>query len=687
MSRALLFLLLGTGAGALYASLALGLVLAHRGSGVVNLAHGATAMYTAYTYSELRTSGRLMVPPLPNPLALIEGLTDKFLGWGWEPPKWPTFVDVGGRLTVPSALVLSLVVAALLGLALHGLVFRPLRGAPPLAKVVATVGVMVVLQSTVGLRFGSEARNVEPILPSNGVDVGVGTVPVDRFWLVGLVGVATALLYALFRYTRFGLATRAAAENEKGALLLGWSPTRLAATNWVMATVLAGLFGILVAPVTSISPGNFTLYVIPALAAALAGRFESFPIAAGVGIALGMFDQLLVYLDTQPAFDWLPNGSRQALPFVVIALVVGVSGRSLPSRGSLLVDRLPPAPAPTRVVSLVVVMALGGTAGLLLLGYEWRQSITTTLLGAVIALSIVVLTGYVGQISLAQMTIAGVGAFALTRVSGSWGVPFPVAPLLAALVGTVVGVVIGLPALRIRGVHLAVITLAFAWTVQEMVFNNRELLGTAGSSTKADPPELFGVRFGPLDRFFLGDDKVPTAGFGLFVLLVATLMVAGVANLRRSTTGRRMIAVRANERAAAAAGIDVVRTKLLAFTISSFIAAVGGTLLSYQAGGSVSSTGFAALTSLTALALVYLAGIGSVSGALVAGALASGGLVFHAAERIYDVGPWEQLAAGLGLVIAAVAHPAGIVGSLPKLRRVRVPVATVARPAPERVTV
>jgi branched-chain amino acid transport system permease protein len=147
--------------------------------------------------------------------------------------------------------------------------------------------------------------------------------------------------------------------------------------------------------------------------------------------------------------------------------------------------------------------------------------------------------------------------------------------------------------------------------------------------------------------------------------LVVTLIVClAVVNLRRSTTGRRMLAVRSNEAAAAAAGIDVVRVKLTAFAIASFIAGLGGALLAYQAGGRLSPQGFAALQSLNLLAVAYLGGIASLGGAVLAGLTILGGVVTVFTEKVVHVGPWQELASGLGLILVAVMHPTGVAGTL-----------------------
>lgn len=663
MDEYLLFLVLGIGTGALYAALAQGVLVAYRGSGVVNLAQGAVAMYGAYTHYELSVNGRLFLPPIPNPLALIEGIAGWF-GAELSLPDVPTFVRLSDEgLPVVPALLLSLAVAAALGYALHALVYRPLRSAPPLAKTVATVGVIIVLQATISLRFGSDARSATPILPDDPVHVFGGIVKADRLWLAAVVGVLGVGLWALFRFTVFGLAARAAAGNEKGAVLLGYSPDRLAARSWVLASVLTALVGILAAPFVTLSPTTLTLLVIPALGAVLLARFESVAVATVAAFVLGMVDQLMILLERKPQFEWLPsNGSRELVPLLVIIVALFVRGRSLPVRGSTEAERLPRAPETRRAGVLVAVLAVVFVAGQLTLGYEWRQALAISAIGTLVALSLVVVTGLVGQISLCQMAIAGCGAFFLTRAAGDWGVPFPLVPVIAALVASVIGLIVAIPAVRIRGVNLAVVTLGFAYAVDQLVFNNDDLVGISSDVVPAPSPSLFGYAFGPLDQ--LDDRGVPSVPFGIFVGVVMILGVVAVVNLRRGPTGRRMLAVRANERAAASVGIDHIRTKLVAFALSSFLAGIAGSLLAYQNSGRVEPTTFAVMTSLSAVAIAYLGGISSVGGALAAGVLTAGGLSSTVLDKILHMGAWEQLATGALLVVTAIVNPEGIAAAL-----------------------
>lgn len=683
MNEYLLFLLLGIGTGALYAALAQGVLVAYRGSGVVNFAQGAMAMYGAYTFHELRTAGRLVVPPIPNPLALVEGIAGWF-GADLDLPDVPAFVGLGDTgLGIGPAMAISLVVAALLGLAVHLLVFRPLRHAPPLAKTVASVGVILVLQATITLRFGSDARRAEPILPDEAVHLFGGVVKADRLWLGLVVVVTTVALWALFRFTVHGLAARAAAGNEKGAVLLGYSPDRLAASSWVISSVLASFVGILAAPIVTLSPRVLTLLVIPALGAVLLARFVSVTIATAAGLALGMVDQLIVLLLGKPAFDWLPaNGTRELVPLLVIIVALVLRGSTLPVRGSSEVARLPRAVETRHVTRLALILLALLVPAQLVLGYEWRQALTVSAIGAIVALSLVVVTGFVGQISLSQMAVAGVAAFALTRISGDWGIPFPLGPLLAATLAAAVGLLVALPAVRIRGITLAVATLSFAYTADQLVFNNRDLVGTSSTAPRAESPSIGGYAFGPLDQ--LGDGGVPSIPFGIFVSVVLVLAVVAVANIRRGPTGRRMLAVRANERAAASLGVALVRTKLLAFAISAFLAGIAGSLLAYQNDGKVEPTTFAVFASLTALAVAYLGGISSVGGALAAGILTTGGLGSTILDEVLHTGAWEELVAGALLVATAVLNPQGmaqaVAHTLAHLRP--------ARPAPaEPVTV
>ena len=187
------------------------------------------------------------------------------------------------------------------------------------------------------------------------------------------------------------------------------------------------------------------------------------------------------------------------------------------------------------------------------------------------------MTGYAGQVSLAQLTLAGVAGFLLATMTTDWSIPFPIAPILAALGATVVGVIVGLPAIRVRGLFVAVVTLAMAYAVQAVWFHNSDYVPAEGKNISG--PKLFGLDL----RSRVGTDY-PRLAFGLLVLGVLVIVAVSVALLRRSRLGSAMLAVRANERSAAGAGINVVRVKILAFAIAAFIAGLGGAMLGYNQG-------------------------------------------------------------------------------------------------------
>jgi ABC-type branched-subunit amino acid transport system ATPase component/ABC-type branched-subunit amino acid transport system permease subunit len=620
--------LLGLGSGGVFAALALALVITYRASGVVNFATGAMALYAAYTYAGLRR-GLLLVP--------IPGL--------------PKTLDLGQELGFAPALALSMVVAALLGALLYLLVFRPLRDAPPLARAVASLGVLVVIQGVLAIRQGTNTVSVAAIFPAERWELGSVAVLSDRFYLALTVVGLTLLLAAGFRYTRFGLLTRATADTQTGAYVSGVSPDRVALANWMISGMVAGVAGILIAPVNPLTPVTYTLFVVPALAAAVVGRFQHLVPIVAAGIAIGMLQSEALSLASD--FSWVPQtGAAEMVPLIVILVALVVVGGGLPVRGGLTRQPLGRAPRPRALVLPTIVGAAVGVLALVLTAGTWRAAVIGTLIAAVIGLSLVVVTGYAGQVSLAQLALAGTAAFSLSALTEGWGVPFPIAPLLAALVSTAIGVVVGLPALRIRGLTLGVVTLALAYAIEAVWFRNSDIVPSSGA--RVTPPSMFGVDLG----IGAGRD-FPRIEFGLVCLVTLVAVALGVAVLRRSTLGSAMLAVRANERSAAAAGVNVVRVKVLSFALASFIAGLGGSLLAYRR-GVVSFDSFTAIGGLALLSTAYLAGVTSVWGGLHAGILASSGITFIALDRWVDLGAWFQVISGVLLVVTLIANPEGI---------------------------
>jgi ABC-type branched-subunit amino acid transport system ATPase component/ABC-type branched-subunit amino acid transport system permease subunit len=626
------FLFLGLGNGAVYAALAVALVVTYRSSGVLNFATGAQSLYAAYTYTLLR-QGQLLQP--------IPGLR--------------ATVSVGGPMGFVPALLITLAIQALLGAIIYLLIFRPLRNHRAVAKAVASLGLASLLTALVNYQVGTQQLLAGPIYPQNRYTVGGVTIPMDRVWFAVTIVAVALVLTGIFRLTPFGLATRASAESEAGALVSGLSPDRIALFNWMISSVVAGLAGILIAPLVPLVPGSYTLFIVPALAAAVVGRFYALGPAVITGLALGALESVAVYLNV--AHSWFPAGAGEVLPLIVVLVMLVARGKTLPSRGTLATLTLGRAYRPRSLALPLGIGVPAAVVALYLFHGGLRDALITSFIMAVIALSLVVVTGYVGQISLAQLTLAGVAAFALSTIANSWGVPFPIAPVLAALFATVVGVVVGLPALRIRGLLVGVVTLTLAAALEGVWFQNNSIDG--GASGLAVPvPRLFGLNLG----IGSGSD-FPRPAFGLLCLVVLVLVAVAVAKLRTSRLGSAMLAVRADERSAAASGVNVARVKLTGFAIGAFIAGLGGTLLAYQA-LNVDDSPFTAIGGLALFTTVYLAGITSVSGGLLAGVISAGGVVFFMLSSVFSVSNWYAVIVGASVIVTVIFNPEGLVGPL-----------------------
>ena len=667
-------LISGLGIGALYAMLAAGLVVSYKGSGVINFAHGAIAMYGVVTFDAAWNRGEIFLP-----------WVDILPTHGLNLPVRITVASDGTWEFIPS-LILALLMGALIGLGVHFLVFRPLRHAAPLGKVVASVGLLLYLQGVALINYGTSFPQPRSVVPDEVMQnfLGLGK-PFTRntLYAVGFTILLGLVLWAGYRFTRFGLATRAAAGNEKGAVLLGYSPQTLAAVNWVIASVTATLAVIIVGPIQgTLTPIGLSALIVPALAAALIGGLRSIPIAIAGGLALGSVRTTLTlnktdWFDVGP-LKWIENGVAEALPLIVIIIVLVLRGKSLPIRGSVEERRLPLAPMPKRMWEHALVWV----TLLTLLAYvfedagnrtRFANAIQNGLTISIVLLSLVILTGYIGQISLMQMSFAGIAAFItarmmadgigrgsnLTPVSGP-GLPWPIAGAIGIVVAILVGVVVGLPAVRIRGVQLAVVTIATAVAIQALYLENEVITQLrAGIPAYVKEPTFFGADIGARSERAQNENPL----FALFGGTVLALCAIGVANIRRTGVGRRFLAVRANERAAASAGINVARTKLLAFAMSAGIAGLGGIMIGFRQ-VEVSSANFLYGFSLAVLATGFLAGITSINGAIIAGMFLSAGALFPAfgTYMLGDAGleAFLSLFTGMGIIITAIIHPEGI---------------------------
>jgi branched-chain amino acid transport system permease protein len=632
VQQILLFILLGLGAGALIAGLALGVVLTYRGSGIINLATGGIAMLAGYAYWALRT-GRIANLP-----------------------------------TVP-ALIISLLFALVIGAVIELIVFRPLRNAAPLAKLVSSLGVLLVAQAAMLLAFGTTAQPEPSVLPTSTVRVLGTVIPVDRFILAGVVIVLAAGLAAFYRWTRFGLATRAASENEVAAMLGGLSPNLISLVNTMLAALVAGLIGILAASITQLDSSTLPLQIVPALAAALLAGFSSFGIACAAGIGIGVLDSLLNYAASQ---SWFPASGGVALPgvtdllaFAIIVLAMFLRGARLPGRGELVERRLPEAPRPRRLAATALPVGAACAVALVVLPFDFREALINSLIGTLMALSLVVITGFVGQISVVQLSLAGVTGFTISHLAVNAGIGFPLAALTGIVAAVVLGLVTAFSALRVRGVSLAVVTLAAAVAIDNFGFVNTTWGGGQAGSPVPEP-RLFGLDLGTHAGFRGLDGNQPSPVFGWVALAATVVLCVFVGLLRRGPLGQRMLAVRSNERAAAAVAINPRTVKLVAFAIAAFIAGVAGSLYAYNF-GSVSADRFNAVTALSLIAFAYAGGITLISGAVFAGLISAQALLPYALDKWFGLnGNWFLLFGGVVLILTLLQNPEGVAGAFYK---------------------
>jgi branched-chain amino acid transport system permease protein len=434
------------------------------------------------------------------------------------------------------------------------------------------------------------------------------------------------------------------------------------------------MLGVLAAPLITLNSTTFPLLVVPALAAALFARFNSFAIACGVGLALGAMQNVIYFLSTK---SWFPTSNGTAIGgvndlviFLLIVIATFWMGGKLPGRGDLVERRLPEVPKPANIGRWALIAIAVGVIALTVLPYAPRQALMTSMIGVVLALSLVVITGFVGQVSVVQLALSGGAGFVMSHLATKAGIGFPFAPIIAVVFTTLFGVLIAIGALRVRGVQLAVVTLAAAVAMSSFWFINPDI-GAGLSGAPIEQPSIFGIDLGNNAAFRGLDGERPSPILGYGILLVAVLTCLYVANLRRSGLGQRMLAVRSNERAAAASGIHVARVKIAAFGISSFIAGIAGTLYAYNF-GSVSAIRFSAITAFTLIAFAYVGGITMVSGALIAGIFAVSGLGDYLTTKVIGIsGVWLLLIGGWAVLSNVVLMPEGIAGGLRKKRLAR----------------
>ena len=602
-----------------YGLLALGLVLIYRTSRVLNFAQGQLGVVAAVFLVKL-------------------------------------YYDFGISYWV--ALGTVLIVAALVG-ALSELVLRRLFNRPRVLVMVATIGLSQVLFLFTLFPFVRPKQLFRPFPVPIHVTMHVGTFLFQSGDVLTLIVAPLAALAvaAFIRFSPWGLAMRAMAENADSARLSGVWVRRTSTVAWTIAGALSAITAILASPGQTsaltqvLSPG----LLLRALTAALIGAMVSLTVAFVAGIAIGVVQEVLVWNITNTA-------TIEAILFglLLVVLVVRVGalqkGARTEERSSWKLDAQAVLRARDRLRDRVgttgVVLALVVTAILPLVVTAGRSFLLSQVcIYAVIALSLTVLTGWAGQVSLGQFGLVAVGSILAAHLGGS--VPLVLLLPLGGVVTAVVAVVVGLPALRVKGLYLAVSTLGFALFVQSSVLatpcwtvplvNKRVCTGLPNpQSTLVARPSIFGLSL-TSERAF--------AWFALVVLVLSVLMVRV---WRDRGVARRLVAVRDNEVAAGAMGIPVVRTKLLAFALSGFMAGYAGVCFAF-ATERFSTDTFSASVSILVISMVVIGGLGSVPGALL------GALYLVGLPAIFGTTPTIQfVTSGIGLIAFILYLPGGL---------------------------
>ncbi len=634
--------------GAIYSIMASGLVLTYTTSGIFNFAHGAVAFATAYLFYQLNTG--LGVPIFP---ALI---------------------------------ISAFLFAPLLGLLLDRILLRRLAKAPVYARIVGTIGLLVALPALVQwlvLAVGNDWLDLGLIgnnATTNGVPVpGIGPTPhhnyhpfsgvvlnSDQVAVFVIAALAAIILWFVIRKTRVGLEMRAVVDRESLAGLRGVNAARTSAAAWVMTMILAGLGGVLIAPLFTLQDYVYTLVVLGSLAAVVLGGLRSIPIAFAGGLALGVIQNLVAGYSDDVLPHWLSNlsGLKSAVPFILVLILLLAFGRDRSRRAGSVADDNPRPDHRTGMSALrrrlpwIIWIVILIAFSMQWFNASWAQAdtydqtvIAQSLAVAIIFLSFVVVTGMGGMVSLAQASFVTAGGFAAGwALSRDWGVDIPLiashgqinffwAVVIGAAAAAALGALIALPMTKLGGVNLALGTLAFAffcslvpfatdsfrhgeegWTIRQPSLSIPGLNWLNGAITQANPFIKFDQ---PKLDFSQLQEQI------LLFLAVFGIMTFVIHALQRSSSGRAILAVRSSEVAAEASAIRVNRSKIMIFALAAGIAGLGGTMIGLFS-FAVSNSTAPPITGLFWLALAVTFGIRRPGGALLAGfAFAGGTAVFH----------------------------------------------------------
>lgn len=604
VSSLLAMLVSGIALGAIYSLAASGLVVTYTTSGVFNFAQGAIGMFMAFVY--------------------------------WQLTEW-------GLGELPSLIVVVGAVAPLTGMLLDRLAMSKASRSSLVVQLMSTVAVMLLLMGLASWIWDQgKARKVPYFFGNDGFRVGETFVLWHRFITIVVgIGVAVGLRLLLHR-SRMGLAMRAAVDSPSLSTLHGARPERSSAAAWALGSSLAALSGILLAPEVGLAVEGLTVLIINAFAAAILGRLKNLPLTVAGGMVIGLSTAFtLGFIDVSGRWANVP----QAIPtiaLIVALLTVPAAQIVAGKRAGELPARIPTVRSALIgcIVLVVGVWLITGSVSLTM-----QNRVTTTLAIALILIPLIPLIGWSGQVSLAPLTFAGVGAYVMFAFASGGSL---LGVLGGAALAVPFGLIIALPALRLQGLYLSLATIAFARGMELLFFAQSGVL--IGRNNVVQRPDLFGVSL------------KSQRSYAVFCAAALAVAVVGFTAMRRSTFGRRLVAMRDSEAACAMVGLDVRLLKLAVFSIAAAVGAVGGALLTMHR-GTPTATDFGMFPGLALLPFLVMGGVTLVGGALFAG-FAQGLFGWIAATwsgpavtALNKIGPG-------GLAAQIAKNPNGVVGEI-----------------------
>jgi branched-chain amino acid transport system permease protein len=554
------FVVAGLSLSSIYAVTASGLVVTYNATGVFNFAHGAVGMFLAYLYWQL------------------------WQGWGWNP--------------VLSLVLILLVVAPAMALVVERVLMRPLYGSSLNTMIVVTLGLFLVLYGTSSTIWNqATSRNLPEWFAGNQVDIGGVNLTYEDLIKFGCAVAVAVALWVLFRRTRMGVSMRAVVDDPGLASLTGARTSRISGFAWMIGFLLAGLAGILSAANTGMNIPVLSELVIFGYSAAIVGRLRSLPLTFLGAVILGEGYSLAIGYVPASALNYV----TEILPMGLLIIALLLLPQSKLDVGRIARLR-PPKAASFRSTFIGGVVMVGLTVALA--AFVTGTNLYTIGLALSIglaALSLVLLSGWGGQVWLCQFTFLGLGAWAMAKVDGGSSV---LGVLAAIGLCAAAGGLLALPALRLRGLYMALASLGFAALMDNLFFQNPSVF-PSGSIT-VGRPDIFGMRF-TTDRAFV-----------VLIAIVFAVCLIGVGALRRGRYGRRLVAMSDSPAACATVGLSITRTKLTLFILAGGLSGLAGALYGGLS-STVSFSQFNFVQSLVLFAAVALAGITILSGAVQAG--------------------------------------------------------------------